>query len=87
MVYIMPHTFKRLFSAIEAAEILMKDWDDVDDNEVELVMLPPEKVDALTDDEEVDENGDKLGNTLPKDVAGSIEIDTNCDIEVSTGGL
>ena len=40
----------RLYTALEAAEILMKDWDDEDnDNELDMIILPPEKVDSLTD--------------------------------------
>ena len=42
-----------------------------------LVVLPPEKVDAMTDDEEIDANVDKLGSALPGDVAGLIEAHTN----------
>ena len=42
-----------------------------------MVLLPPEKVDVITDDEEIDANGDKLGSALPGDVAGSIEVHTN----------
>ena len=49
-----------------------------------MVVLPPEKVDALTDDEEIDANGDKLGSALPGDVAGLIEVHTNTDDEFNT---
>ena len=55
--------------------------DNDDQNEADLVIFPPDKVDALPDDEEVNEDVDKLGNILPNDVAGSIEININCDFE------
>ena len=73
----MASTFKRLYSAVEAAEMIMNDWSDGGDNVVDLVVLPPEKVDAMTDDEEIDANGDKLGSALPEDVAGLMEVHTN----------
>ena len=73
----MASTFKRLYSAVEAAEMIMNDWSDDGDNVVDLVVLPPEKVDAMTDDKEIDANGDKLGSALPGDVAGLIEVHTN----------
>ena len=73
----MTSTFKRLYSAVEAAEMIMNDWSDDGDNVVDWVMLPPEKVDAMADDEEIDANGNKLGSTLPGDVAGLIEVHTN----------
>ena len=73
----MTSTFKRLYSAVEAAEMIMNDWSDDRDIVVDLVVLPPEKVDAMTDDEEIDANGDKLGSALPGDVAGLIEVHKN----------
>ena len=73
----MASTFKRLYSAVEAAKMIMNDWSDDGDNVVDLVVLPPEKVDAMTDDEEIDANGDKLGLALSGDVAGLIEVHTN----------
>ena len=73
----MASTFKRLYSAVEADEMIINDWSDDGVNVVDLVVLPPEKVDAMTDDEEIDANGDKLGSALPGDVAGLIEVHTN----------
>ena len=73
----MASTFKRLYSAVEAAKMIMNDWSDDGDNVVDLVVLPPEKVDTMTDDEEIDANGDKLGLALSGDVAGLIEVHTN----------
>ena len=40
-------------------------------------MLPPENIDAVTDDEEVDDNGERVDNRMPFDVSGRIEIQTN----------
>ena len=40
-------------------------------------MLPPENIDAVTDDEEVDENGESVDNRMLNDVGGTIEIQTN----------
>ena len=45
------------------------------------MIFPPAKADALTDNEEVNENEGRLGNILPNNVAESIEADTNCDFE------
>ena len=49
----MASTFKRLYSAVEVAEMIMNDWSDDGDNVADLFMLPPEKVDAMTDDPEM----------------------------------
>lgn len=60
----------------------MNDWgnDDVE-NQPDLVIFVPEKLYALTDDQEVNENADRLYDILPNDVARLIEIDANCDFE------
>lgn len=60
----------------------MNDWgnDDVE-NQPDLVIFVPEKLYALTDDQEVNENADRLYDILPNDVARLIEIDTNCDFD------
>ena len=57
----MASTFKRLYSAVETAEMIMNDWSNDGDNVADLVVLPPEKVNAMAHDEEIDANGDKLG--------------------------
>ena len=45
----MSHPFKQVYTALEAAQVLINDWSDDDDkNEVELVIFSPEQVDALT---------------------------------------
>ena len=69
-------TYSRLFSAVEAAEKIMSEWSDDEDNAVDIVLLPPEHVDSITDDEEVDEDSDKFKG-MPTDVCGSAQIQTN----------
>ena len=45
----MSHPFKQVYTALEAAQVLINDWSDDDDkNEVELVIFSPDQVDALT---------------------------------------
>ena len=78
----MSHTCKRLYAALEAAQVLMSDWIDGDEKiRADFVIFPPESVDAFTDDEEVNENAARLGDILPNDMAGSTGIDTNYDFE------
>ena len=67
---------KCLFSVVEAAEKIMAEWSDEEDN-IDIVLLPPENIDAVTDDEEVDENGERVDNRMPNDISGTIEIQTN----------
>ena len=47
--------YSRLYTALGAAEILMKDWHDEDYYELDMVILPPEKVDSLIDKENVND--------------------------------
>ena len=42
-----------------------------------MVRLPPENADVVTDDEEIEDNGDKIDNDLPSDVCGTIQLQTN----------
>ena len=71
-------SYKRLCSAVEAAEKIMSEWSDDEDNNEHIVVLPPEKVDALTDNEDIEEDQvDRQG--LPNDVCGNIQIQTNQD--------
>lgn len=81
------HKFKQLYTAYEAAQVLLKDWSqddyhDDDESKTDLVIFPPQKVDVLTGHEEVNENKDSLGNILSNHVTGSFEIDTNCDFGI-----
>ena len=71
-------SYKRLCSAVEAAEKIMSEWSDDEDNNEHIVVLPPEKVDALTDNGDIEEDQvDRQG--LPNDVCGNIQIQTNQD--------
>ena len=71
----MSHTFKQLYTALEAAQVLMNDWsDDDDENKADLIIFSPEKVYAVIDDKEVNENADRLGDILPNDVARSVKL-------------
>ena len=67
-------TFKRLISAVEAAEQIMKEWRDNENNTVDIVILPPDNVDLLTDDEEVQNDDVMIGNGFPSDVCGTVQI-------------
>ena len=44
---------------------------------IQTLLLPPENIDAVTDDEEVNGNGERVDNRMPNDVSGTIEIQTN----------
>ena len=69
--------FKYLFSAVEAAEKMMAQWSDEEEDKIDIVLLPPENIDAVTDNEKVDENGESVDDRMPNDVSGTIEIQTN----------
>ena len=69
--------FKYLFSAVEAAEKIMAEWSDEEEDNIDIVLLPQGNIDAGTDDEEVDDNGERVDNRMPNDVSGTIKIQTN----------
>ena len=69
--------FKYLFSEVETAEKIMAEWTDEEEDNIDIVLLPPKNNDAVTDDEEVDGNGERVDNRMPNDVSGTIEIQTN----------
>ena len=69
--------FKYLFSAVKAAEEIMAEWNGEEEDNIGIVVLPPKNIDAVTDDEEVDDNGERVDNRMPNDVSGTIEIQTN----------
>ena len=71
--------FKYLFSAVEAAEKIMAEWSDEEEKEgnIDIVLLPLENVDAVTDDEEVDDHGERADNRMANDISGTTEIQTN----------
>ena len=55
----------------------MAEWSDVEEDKIDIVLLPPGNIDTMTDDEEVDDNGERVDNRMPNDVSGTIEIQTN----------
>ena len=61
--------FKYFFSAVEAAEKVMAEWSDEEEDNIDIVLLP--------DDEEVDGNVERVDNRMPNDVSGKIEIQSN----------
>ena len=69
-------TFKRFISAVEAAEQIMKEWNDDKNNTVYMVILSPGNVDLLTDDEEVQDDDVMIDNALPSDVCGKVLVQT-----------
>ena len=69
--------FQYLFSAVGAAEKIMTEWSDEEEDNIDIVLLPPENIDAVTDDEKVYDNGERVDNRMPNDVSGRIEIQTN----------
>ena len=68
--------FKYFFSAVEAAGKIRAKWSD-EENNIDTVLLPSENIDAVTDDEEVDDNGERVDNRMLNDVSGTMEIQTN----------
>ena len=70
----------RWCTALETAETWVKDWDDEDnDNELDMGILPSEKIDSLTDEEDENDDTVKLSFKLPFNFAGLVEIDTNVE--------
>ena len=69
-------TFKRLVSAIETGEQIKNKWSHNESNTVDIVMLSPENVYLLTDDEEV-QMMMTIDNELPSDVCGIVQVQTN----------
>ena len=69
-------TFKRFISAVEAAEQIMKEWNDDKNNTVYMVILSPDNVDLLTDDEEVQDDDAMIDNALPSDVCVKVLVQT-----------
>ena len=66
-------SFKRLYYVAEAAEKIMGDCNDEQDN-TDVVIIPPENVDGMMDDEEINGDGDKIDNGLPNDLCGIIQL-------------
>ena len=70
--------FKYLFPAVEAVEKIMGEWSgDEEEDNIDIALLPPENIDAVTDHEEFDDNGEGVDSKMPNDVSGTTEIRTN----------
>ena len=69
--------FKYLSSAVQATEKIMAQWSDEEEDKIDIVLVPPVNIDAVTDDEEVDDNGERIDNRMSNDVSGAVEIQTN----------
>lgn len=69
-------TFKRLVSAVETAEQIKSKWSHNESKAVGIVLLSPENVHLLTDDEEV-QMMMIIDNELPSDVCGTVQVQTN----------
>ena len=55
----------------------MTEWINEEEDNINIALLPPENTDAVTDDEEFDDNGERVDNRMPNDVSRLIEIQTN----------
>ena len=42
----------------------MAEWNGEEENNIGIVVLPPKNIDAVTDDEEVDDNGERVDNRI-----------------------
>ena len=73
--------YERFCSAVEAAEKIVNEWSDDEDIfgyevEVDIFVLPPEKIDSLNGNEDINE--DELESQgLQNDFCGNIQIQTN----------
>ena len=70
-------TLKRFISAVKAAEQIMNEWSDDESNAVAIVILPPDNVESLTDDEEVQDDDVMIDNGFASDVLGTMQVQTN----------
>ena len=70
-------TFTRLISAVKVAEQIMNKWSKDESNAVDLVILPADNTDLLTDDEEVQDHTVMIDNGLPSDVCDTVQVQTN----------
>ena len=70
-------TFKRLISAVETADQIMKEQNDNESNAVDIVILSPDNVELLKDDEEVQNDDVITDNGLPSDACCMVQIQTN----------
>ena len=66
--------YKRLTSVGEAAEQVMNEWSDDESNTVDMVILPPDNLDLLTDNEEVQYDYVMIDNGLPSNFCGTVQV-------------
>ena len=52
-------------------------WSHDESNAAGIVILPPNNVDSLTDDEEVQDDDVMIDNGFPSDVCGTVQVQTN----------
>ena len=55
----------------------MNEWSDDESNAVAIVILPPDNVESLTDDEEVQDDDVMIDNGFASDVLGTMQVQTN----------
>ena len=71
--------FKRLICTAEAAEAKMNKWSDVEINAVDIVILPPDNVDLLIDDEEAQDDHVKINKASAlTTIKGGAKIYQSC---------
>ena len=70
-------TFTRLISAVKVAVQIMNKWSKDESNAVDLVILPADNTDLLTDDEEVQDYTVMIDNGLPSDVCDTVQVQKN----------
>ena len=63
-----------MISIVEAAEQKLKEYSDDDINAVHKVVLLPDNVDSLTDDQEAQDNHVKIGNGFPSGILGTNKV-------------
>ena len=63
--------------AVEAAERIMNECSNDEKNAVNIVILPPDNVGLLTNDEEVQHDNLMINNELLCDVCGTVQVQTN----------
>ena len=67
-------TFKTLISIVKAAEQQRKECSGDDINAVDTVILLPDNVDSLTDDEEAQHNHVMIDNGFPRNIFGTNKV-------------
>ena len=63
-----------MISIAETAEQKMKECSDDDINAVDAVVLLPDNIDSLTDDEEAQDNHVMIDNGFPSDIFGTNKV-------------